>query len=155
MKQLLTAVAVLTLATACSTNPVGPSLPPQIDDPSSSSSPLTLSGSVSQMTDDGSVPVQGATVELMQNSGLSTGRSRAQHGARPSDLVVLLTALTDGSGNYEFAGIGAGTYALRISKAGFKTYDSGEISVSSDTQFNVELTLDPNASTERAKRARR
>jgi hypothetical protein len=155
MKQLLTALAVLTLATACSNNPAGPSGPPQIDEPNVSTTAVVLSGLVFQTTADGTVPVEGALVELMQNTQSSMAPARAHKASRPNDSVVVLTTTTDASGHYEFAGIGAGTYSVRITKAGFNIYESGEFSFSGDTQYDAELTLDPNAATERARRARK
>jgi len=152
MKQLLTALAVLTLATACGNNPAEPSGSSPFQDPPVTPSAVTLSGFVRQTTADGAVPVEGATVELMVNT---LSAARAHQTARPSDLIVVLTTATDASGHYEFAGIGAGTYALRITKSGFNVFESGEFSFYGDTQYDAELTLDPNAATERAGRVRK
>jgi len=156
MKQLLTALAVLTLTAACSSTPTGPSVTtPGGDLPNLSANAVTLSGFVSQMTADGAVPVEGATVDLAQDVQSGMAPAHARTAARPADSTVLMTTWTDASGHYEFAGISAGTYSLRITKAGFAPYDSGEFSFSGDTEVDAQLTLDPNASTERARRVRR
>jgi acyl-CoA synthetase (AMP-forming)/AMP-acid ligase II len=58
----------------------------------------------------------------------------------------------DADGWYQFNGVAFGQYSIRVSKAGFTLYDSGEFQVSSDLNLDAELKAEENGSPSRARR---
>lgn len=88
----------------------------------------TMRGTV-QDTSGGVLP--GATVTLT-----NTGTKAVQ------------TAVTDGRGQYLFAGLFPGTYALRVELSGFKSYNQPGISLGPNESRGVDVRLDVGAQTE-------
>ena len=50
-------------------------------------------------------------------------------------------AITDDSGGYSFTGIQTGTYSVKISLQGFKTFEQTDVTVSLNTVNRVDITL--------------
>ena len=53
---------------------------------------------------------------------------------------------TDAGGRYQFSGVSFGSYALRITKAGYATYESGDFQFSGDLDLSADLKLDGSGS---------
>jgi protocatechuate 3,4-dioxygenase beta subunit len=152
MKRLLTSLCFLVLATGCGQNTPFeiPNLPSDLPVPATTAN---LAGTVSQMTPDGAMPVEGALVELLQNTDSSV--ARAHKASRPSESFVLLTTVTNSDGRYEFTGLGFGTYSIHVSKAGFSLYDSGEFQLTGDLNLNADLKAEEEGSPSRTRARRR
>jgi len=157
MKRLLTSLGFLILATGCDKldSPLVPT-PPQVEAPQQETASLT--GVVTLMTVDGAVPVEGALVELLQNSDssvMSVKAGGARTAGRKADYQVVFSAFTDADGHYSFSGVGYGTYALRISKDGSMLFSSDEFQVAGDTEIDAEVNLEDNGTPSRLRRVRR
>lgn len=85
--------------------------------PSSTQQTYTLSGAVSEMTADGSLPIEGAQV-----ADPSSGR----------------TAMSDSSGFYSIPGLSRTTSSVVVSKSGYVS-ETKLVLMSSDTKLDVEL----------------
>jgi Carboxypeptidase regulatory-like domain len=85
--------------------------------PSSTQQTYTLSGAVSEMTADGSLPIEGAQV---------------------ADPTSSRTAMTDSSGFYSIPGLSRTTRSVVVSKPGYVS-ETKLVLMSSDTKLDVEL----------------
>lgn len=93
-----------------------------------SSSPGSISGSVRNARHNGSVP--GATVEL-------------RSGMNATDGPLVATTTADGSGNYRFTGLGAGTYSIQARAGGFADAVQTGIVVGNRDVSGQNLSMSP------------
>jgi len=157
MKRLLASLGFLILATGCDklNSPVVPS--PQ-DEPPPQQEAASLTGVVTLMTVDGALPIEGALVELLQNNEpavMLAKPGQARTAGRKAEYQVVFSTFTDADGRYSFAGVGYGTYALRISKDGNMLFSSDEFQLAGDTEIDAELNLEDNGAPSRVRRVRR
>ena len=136
----LVAAVVLTVAgTACSgANGIVPTAPTPTPLPSASASTFILFGVVTEATPSGSVPIEGAQVDVS-----SCEQSNRVGCANPTK-----SATTDARGLYAVPGVYSGAQNLIwVTKAGFELPSSvradGEgaqlVNVKGDTRFDVQL----------------
>jgi len=105
--------SLATLSSACD-SPTAPTTPLR---PVTSSGPYTLSGVVSEMTADGSVPLANALV---------TDTSTAQ------------VSRTDANGFYRITQLAAASHAITTTRAGYVT-ETRRVDLSGDTQLDIRL----------------
>jgi len=157
MKRLLASLGFLILATGC--DKAGSNLLPQTgpSDPIPAEA-ASLTGVVTLMTVDGAVPIEGALVELLQNDEpavMSAKAAQPRTAGRKAEYQVVFSTFTGADGRYSFAGVGYGTYALRISKDGSMLFSSDEFQLAGDTEIDAELNLEDNGAPSRVRRVRR
>ncbi|MBV7273917.1 carboxypeptidase regulatory-like domain-containing protein [Clostridium sp. PL3] len=86
----------------------------------------TTAGYITGVVDDGSANVAGATVELLDSN----------------NNVVATTTSANTTGVYDFAGVAAGNYKVRVSKDGFVTKTSAAaFAVANETDATENVTL--------------
>jgi hypothetical protein len=85
-----------------------------------------------------------------QNSSSITGTVRDSSGAIVSDAQVTLTntakgisqtANTNAGGDYLVAGLGAGTYNLKITSQGFKTFEATDVVLEVNQKARIDATM--------------
>jgi hypothetical protein len=112
--ELLSALlSLVILSSACD---LGASSPTSATRPPTPTTTYTLSGTVSEMTADGSTPIQGARVA--SESGQA--------------------ALTDANGLYSIPGLLASSRSVSISKGGYVT-ETRTVTLTADTQLDIRL----------------
>lgn len=91
-----------------------------------------LYGSITgNITDSGGAAVPGATVTITHKE---TGQSRE--------------GVTDASGSYDFPTVLAGTYSVRVSKAGFKTITKDNVTVTLNNVTRADISIEVGQVTE-------
>ena len=98
-----------------------------------------------------------APMAFAQNAGSLRGSVSDKTGAVVPGATVVLTsestkfsreAVTDSRGTFFFATVDSGSYALKVSVAGFKTYEAKNVRVSANDTVGIDVALDVGAQTE-------